>query len=195
MQHQWTDRLVSSLQSYRNISCKFRGPSVTSVQLRDEFVALIHSIPGCICSAPHWIQRSDIYLPSAQCIFSKFCSPSNHLPNDFSSLLLLEEDCSVSCLLSLSNSEPEMGEGEEKEQHTLNIVFVAALLLHYLPLSKVWVASVVPCLLITLARGKFLNSRCAVYAGKLKIRHGSKPLFQIMFYSNQPGSDCPSNGS
>lgn len=108
----------------RNTSYKFRGPSVTSVQLRDEFAALTHSIPGCSCSAPHWIQRSDIYLPAAQCIFSKFCSPSNHLPHDFSSLLLLEEDCSLSCVLPLSNSEPEMG--EQKEQHTVNICCCAA---------------------------------------------------------------------
>lgn len=139
---------------------------MTSVQLRDDFAALTHSIPGCSCSAPHWIQRSVISLPSAQCIFSKFCSPSNHLPNDFSSHLLLEEDCSLSCVFSLSNSEPEMG--EEKEQHTINIILVAALLLHYLPRSKAWVASVVPCLLITLARGKFLNSRLCCACQEVK---------------------------
>lgn len=139
---------------------------MTSVQLRDEFAALTHSSRGCSCSAPHLIQRSVIYLPSAQCIFSKFCSPSKHLPNDFSSLLLLEEDCSLSCLLPLSNSEPEMG--EEKEQRTINVVFAAALLLHYLPLSKARVASVVPCLLITLAREKFLKSRLCCVCQEVK---------------------------
>lgn len=168
MQHQWTGRLISSLQSWRNTSNKFTGPSVTSVQLRDEFVALTGSTPGCSCSARHWIQRSVTYLPSAQCIFSKFCSPSDHLPNDFSSLLLLEEDCSLPCLLSLSDSEPEMGEGEQKEQHTINTIFAAVLLLHYLPLRKAWVASVVPCLLITLVRGKFLNSRLCCVCQEVK---------------------------
>lgn len=78
------------------------------------------------------------YLPSAQCIFSKFFFPSNHLPNDFSSFLFLEEECSLSCMLSLSKSETEMGEGREKKHHTINIVFATAPILHYLPLSKAW---------------------------------------------------------
>lgn len=78
------------------------------------------------------------YLPSAQSIFSKFCFPSDHLPHDFSSFLLLEEECRLSCMLSLSNSETEMGEGREKEHHTINIIFATALILHYLPLSKAW---------------------------------------------------------
>lgn len=60
-----------------------------------------------------------------------------------------------------------MGEGE-KEQHTVNIIFVVELLLHYLPLSKAWAASAVPCLLITLGRGKFLSSRLCCVCQEVK---------------------------
>ena len=78
------------------------------------------------------------YLLSAQGIFRQFCFPRDHLPNDFSSCLVLEEGCSLSCVLSLSNSETEVGDGREKEDHAVNIVFATALILHYLPLSKAW---------------------------------------------------------
>lgn len=68
-------------------------------------------------------------------IFSKFRFPSDYLPKDFSSFLLLEVYCR-SCTLSLSNSESEMGEGRQKEHHTINVIFAAALILLHLPLSK-----------------------------------------------------------
>lgn len=72
---------------------------------------------------------------STRGIFSKFRFPSDHLPKYFSSVILLEE-YSQSCTLSFSDSESEMGEGRQKEHHTINIVFAAALILHHLPLSK-----------------------------------------------------------
>lgn len=69
-------------------------------------------IPGHRCST---VLNTDAgYSSSARYIISKFSSPSDPLTHDFSLFFLLEEKCSLSCVLPLCNPETEALGGWER---------------------------------------------------------------------------------